>query len=133
MGRTWLCDFSSLPSEPVYVACLLLSCCSHRTWHLCGQLTATFLFLCCLLSCVRVEAEGFQQRFQKRFLGVLAVLILTSMNALAFMEFTIQQFLGKPAVWQANMSTPVKLRLHLDGLDAWQAGMIEDLGVRHLV
>lgn len=56
----------------------------------------------------------------KAFEGVPELLRLGSMGAFAILEFTKEEFLGEPIVWQPHancMDCPVHVGLNQDGMD----------------
>ena len=108
----WYCTaFSKFPMQ--------LSCCVSSGFtdfsSMFDNFTPLVSALCQMFQTIRGDTERFHGDLQ----CVFEPLFLDSLGALALRQFAIEQFLREAVIFHAdNMTGPIKLWLHQDGVDA---------------
>ena len=95
-----------------------------------GHRTPVRPVICESLPVFRVDVEALKRTLQ----GVFEPLALTTLGAMAFLKFTVEQSLWYPVVRHSyDMASPSDLALHQHGVDAGCGCSSKYFGVGHFV
>ena len=105
--------FSKLPAQ--------LSCCVSFGFTDFRSTSDNFMPLVSVLRQIFQAIRSDTERFHGDLQCIFEALFLASLGALALRQFAIEQLLQEVVIFHVdNMTGPMKLWLHQDGVDAWE-------------